>query len=165
MSACNSSDSGIFGLSGATIGGGDAGSFDRCEVPNEGCDCDDEGQVIECGSVQRRSEDYITCTMGTRQCVRGAWSVCQGDHIVEREAPPSRSLQQLAPMPQACVGNPCDPYCQNYTDGADGLNLDGGLAIVDGGVSIPVSFTDGPMNTCTGLTVTPGMDGYYSFRY
>jgi hypothetical protein len=54
-----------------------------CTTPQEGCPCDEENEVIECGIVARHSEDYTACSMGERICVDGKWGACEGDRIAE----------------------------------------------------------------------------------
>jgi hypothetical protein len=57
-----------------------------CQTPQEGCECDDENEVVECG-IPRKSEGYTSCTMGERVCSGGVWGPCEGETVVKLPDP------------------------------------------------------------------------------
>ena len=141
-------------------GNADAGDkpvpvVDPCATPNKGCACENADEVIECGQVERRSGDYVSCTMGKRTCDGSAWGECIGDRIATLSAPAGGQQAQALGNPSACPDNPCDPYCQRVIDDAVGLNLDGGPFINDGGLTIKASIPLAQASTCTSLAITP----------
>jgi hypothetical protein len=63
-------------------------SADRCATPNEGCPCDTPGEVVNCGKVLVKVDNYETCYEGSRICTNeAAWGPCVPDQSVVR---PSR---------------------------------------------------------------------------
>lgn len=57
-----------------------------CENHEQGCPCDDPGEVIDCGRVNRVVGDYVWCSTGMQTCdAFGTWGQCQGDALA---APP-----------------------------------------------------------------------------
>jgi hypothetical protein len=50
-----------------------------CATPNDGCPCIEPGLVVPCGKVVHQSADYVTCSMGHRQCIGAQWGTCIGD--------------------------------------------------------------------------------------
>jgi len=128
---------------------------DPCETPNKGCSCDTPNEVVDCGQVDRVSGDYISCSIGKRTCENGTWGECVGDRIATITVPTSGQQTQGLGTSQACVDNPCDPYCQRFTDDTNGLMLpDGGPFIVDAGLTLKPTIPL-PAGQCTGLTMTP----------
>ncbi len=108
---------------------------DPCASPQAGCACDDEGAVVDCGSVKEEYDDYVTCSMGQRTCEEGTWGACLGDRRTQIDAPqPGRSFTIAAlgsgsPCPAGF--DPCDPYCHQMIDtpgdsGAGGAFNDSG---------------------------------------
>src|SRR5205085_6254877 len=87
--------------------------------------CENPGEVVDCGHVERRSGSYVACSLGKRTCNGGSWGACVGDTIRELQTfrPPS-GLLSLGKV-SSCDDNPCDPYCLNYIDDPNGL--DGGV--------------------------------------
>ncbi|MDB4933821.1 MAG: Tryptophan synthase alpha chain [Labilithrix sp.] len=63
-------------------GDGETGYTPYCDTPNAGCACSTPGQIIECGKVKDVSSDYVSCSMGYRQCAGGHWSECTGETAV-----------------------------------------------------------------------------------
>ncbi len=53
-----------------------------CGTPNEGCECTTPGAIVECGKVQQVSGNYVSCSMGYRQCIGGRWGACAGSDVV-----------------------------------------------------------------------------------
>ena len=111
------------------------GGDKSCEAPNEGCDCDEVGTFAPCGDVTVRSGDYVSCSMGKRECTYDhVWGECVGEHVTTKYSPNSFNRLQATTGPSACVGNPCDPYCK--VTGNDGIGLTGlptGLCGAPGG--------------------------------
>lgn len=133
-------------------------STTACDTPQEGCPCEDEGELIECGHAVRRSKGYTECSMGERLCEDGRWGACEGAKIamVPDEAP-GVEAQGLGTS-KACVDNPCDPYCQVVVD--DGNNLDlsatpGLTADADGIRLNAVPASAMATDPCTGIKLAP----------
>jgi hypothetical protein len=94
----------------------------NCEAPNTGCPCDEIGERAPCGEIEVRSEDYVTCSMGMRECQYDrVWGECLGDHVTTQHNPQASKRTQAITGPVQCVGNPCDPYCNSTTDDGQGL--------------------------------------------
>jgi len=95
----------------------------ECQTAEAGCACDAIGQFAPCGDIATQSGDYVSCSMGTRECtVDGVWGECQGDHLTTKYAPRPTTHTQTAVGPAKCASNPCDPYCNSTED--DGQDLD-----------------------------------------
>lgn len=124
---------------------------DTCAVPNTGCECNQPGRTVECGKVESRDGDYVSCSMGKRVCDGARWGECIGSEISTKIAGGLRfkGLGQSS----ACFDNPCDPYCNNYIDDVDGgIGAEGGF-VSDGGLALG-TYT-GPtalQTTSTGLS-------------
>jgi hypothetical protein len=128
-----------------------------CVTPNQGCACENEGQVVDCGTVYRRSTDYVSCSMGKRTCNHGTWGACIGDRISTMNLSSAGSTLRTLGLggSTTCVSDPCDPFCLNYVDNP--LGVDGGHTIVlrDGGLSTVKGTRLPSQTTCTGLTASP----------
>jgi hypothetical protein len=125
------------------------------QQPDPGAACEEEGAETECGKVVEQFGDYITCSIGTRTCSDGHWGECVGTRITQKPAQtsePDLRLQALGST-QACPAgfDPCDPYCNSFTD-------------APGGFTAPPTFSNDasgltPLPTgvgaCTSLTLTP----------
>jgi hypothetical protein len=146
----NSSDPGTDG------GAGGSPSQLSCATPNDGCACDTEGEIVDCGQVERRSASYVACSLGKRKCTGGTWGVCVGDGV-------SKNIQTWTPSGRwlglgsltACVNNPCDPFCMNYIDDAKGLDGGSKLTAREGGLTLVEGTLQPGQSTCTGLAVAP----------
>jgi hypothetical protein len=114
---------------------------DRCATPQTGCDCE-EGDVADCGKVTATYGDYVTCSMGERQCMDGAWSECKTERQEQVETLPAESRLRFAALGTgaACPDgfDPCDPYCRQTVD-------------TPGNSGAGITFTD----TSTGLKLAP----------
>jgi len=160
----------------STDGGSEleAGPVNPCATPESGCPCDEPGEVIECGSIKRQSDDYTACSMGKRTCGAGTWGSCVGDAVAMVRSGPSGQLKRSIQPGQGagnpthtlglgvslpCTGNPCDPYCVNYIDTPGGVDAGPGLLSDDGGISLTADGVvtggsdAGPQ--CTGIEVVP----------
>jgi hypothetical protein len=128
-----------------------------CETPQEGCACETEGQIVDCGRVYRRSGSYVSCSTGKRTCKGGLWGDCLGDQIstmsLPRWAPSGRLLDLGSSGP--CADNPCDPYCVNYVDNATNLDAAAPLVVRDGGLSTVKGSRTLSQTSCTGLAASP----------
>ena len=100
-----------------------------CGTPNAGCDCSTPGEVVDCGSVEMKSGDYVACSIGKRTCLGGKWGECQGTSIVTKNiatavAGDLRGLtlggSTMCPPPPSTQSNPCDPYCNQFVDDPTG---------------------------------------------
>jgi hypothetical protein len=130
---------------------------DPCATPNEGCDCSEVGRVVECGTVQKRSGAQVWCSVGHRTCDSdGSWGKCEVEGTrVMPAAPPGQSEQALGSV-QACIDNPCDPFCQQITDDGSDLDLPPGFQeTVDGAITLTPG--QGSLNDtmCTGIELDP----------
>ncbi len=47
----------------------------ECATPDQGCPCDQPGEVVACHGPVLRDGNYTTCD-GLRACVKGAWGPC-----------------------------------------------------------------------------------------
>ncbi len=129
---------------------------DPCATPNKGCSCDTNDEVVDCGQVERRSGDYVTCTMGKRTCTEGTWGECIGDRIATLSSPSNGQKIQGLGTTAACTDNPCDPYCQRIVDDSNNLAIDAGAFALDAGLVLK-SNTPLPTTACTGLVMTPAV--------
>ncbi len=114
----------------------------KCDSPNEGCACPVPGELVDCGEVRERTDDYVTCMQGVRLCgADGLWGACAGDLVKRPIIEATSSVKTLAlGTPASCAAdNPCDPRCRQ---------------IVDTGVAIP-NLPEGLCSTATGIGVCP----------
>lgn len=149
-----------------------------CNTPQTGCACEEEGKVIECGAINDRLGDYVTCTLGSRSCGGGQWSECQSRAISQPVRTNDKRYLALGQV-SGCADNPCDPYCLNYVDDPGGLEDAGalgglggwmpgtGVGSGDGGLTLQPGSGGGGMNdgTCTGLKVMPATQDFVVTSY
>ena len=57
----------------------DQTAVDPCLTPAPGCPCDEEGVVLDCGTVSEHRGDYVICYPGTQTCSAGTWGECTAD--------------------------------------------------------------------------------------
>lgn len=132
-------------------------SINVCGTPQEGCACETEDQVIDCGSVARHSHGYTACSMGTRVCQGGKWGACEGDKIAMLpDAVPGVQAEGLGSS-KACIDNPCDPYCQVVVDDSKNLDVGNNPGLTAGmdGLALTGVPPDPSANSCTSIVVTP----------
>jgi hypothetical protein len=126
-----------------------------CATPQEGCACSDTGPV-DCGETVHRDKNVVYCAIGTRPCKGGTYGACEVAEVVAREIPPDGpgkySTLGLGSS-QACVDNPCDPYCNTFIDNGSGLDAGSPLAVVDGGLTLQAGVSPSP--SYNGLGITP----------
>jgi hypothetical protein len=129
-----------------------------CSSPADGCPCDSPGATVECGEVVRRSNDFVTCSMGHRTCQGGRWGACEGDRIAFQSNGPQTmgGVRPLGSPPAApCDDNPCNPNCNTFDQDA-GWEGGGNFVPADGG-GISLGPSDGG---CVGLQCqVVGCDG------
>ncbi|MEI9937107.1 MAG: PA14 domain-containing protein [Pseudomonadota bacterium] len=144
-----------------SLGLGDGGTtkpapiVGACDTPNQGCECETQGEVIDCGQVERVSGDYVSCSMGRRTCDDGKWGVCVGDGIATLHIPAGQRRTLGLGTGMTCPDNPCDPYCRVVVDSPTDLPLpDGGPFVTDGGLQVLPTVSNGS-GTCTSMVVKP----------
>ncbi len=152
----------LFGCSVADRPNGLSGGGDRpsplpgttCGTPSDGCACENDGEVVRCGEVVRRSGDYVACSEGKRLCLNKVWGACVGDSIATKTVPSSGLHALGLGTSQVCTQNPCDPYCSSITDNASDLDAGPGWSTSDAGLTL--TGTNPPqLAHCTGVTVSP----------
>ena len=53
-----------------------------CANHEQGCPCDEPGEVTDCGRIKRVAGDYVWCSTGVQTCDQyGAWGACVGDQV------------------------------------------------------------------------------------
>src|ERR1700690_3727758 len=124
-------------------------------APATGGPCGPEGAAAGCGDVVRRSGNYVSCSVGTKQCLGGQWGPCVGDAVSTKSVGSIGGGLRITGLgtPQACVNNPCDPSCNVVVD--NGLQLDAGAGFLaqDSGLTLITSLPPA-LQMCTGLAVT-----------
>jgi len=131
-----------------------------CDTPSQGCECDHQGEAIDCGQVERVSGDYVSCSMGRRTCDAGRWGACVGDGVATLHLPATQKRPLALGKGTTCPDNPCDPYCRVVLDTPDDLGLpDGGVFGSDGGLQVlpttSVGSGSGSAGSCTSMVVKP----------
>lgn len=124
---------------------------DPCAPPNQCCTCAAEGEVVRCGSVLRRSGNYVACSEGSRQCSSGTWGACVGDSVATKKVDTSSVHTDALGTSTTCeTTNPCDPYCHVFQDDANGLDAGAGLFTSDAGLTLYGTLPPA-LATCTGV--------------
>jgi hypothetical protein len=60
-----------------------ADNVDRCATPDEGCACSNPGEIIDCGKIVVKVNNYETCYEGSRICTEAAtWGPCAADQVI-----------------------------------------------------------------------------------
>jgi|GEM_PF-1076900 len=94
--------------------------------PRVGASCERPGESIACGEVVSRSDESVTCSLGSRLCEDDkTWGECVGERTRRVASGPSSALALNDASP---CENPCDPDCKRFLD--DGANLDADLPSV-----------------------------------
>ncbi len=102
-----------------------------CTVPNDGCPCSQPGEVLKCGHVVYKSENYVSCSIGLQTCqADGTWTACEGSQVVTLNSWQVRLLNQTQPA-AVSAANTCDPNLYEIpsllgTDASGVTSLDGG---------------------------------------
>jgi hypothetical protein len=147
-------------VNGGSLAGG-PGIPDPCATPNEGCACETEGAVADCGRVREQHDDYVTCSMGTRTCADGEWSACVGDRItVKSTGAGSPGLKtralgaaQVCPKDAGTEFDPCDPYCNVTPDTPGDFDAGDNFSNTDAGLTLIATAEAGV--ACTDLMIEP----------
>jgi hypothetical protein len=59
-----------------------------CQNHEEGCPCDNPGEVTDCGRIKRVEGNYVWCATGHQTCSEdGDWGQCKGDVDIGAAAP------------------------------------------------------------------------------
>ena len=77
--ACSSGDKGFVDgahMSGPTQPTPSAVPVDPCSVPQQGCPCDQPGEIAMCRGPLIKEGSYALCPTGYRSCVDGGWGSC-----------------------------------------------------------------------------------------
>jgi hypothetical protein len=135
-----------------------------CTVPNAGCACTQPGEIQKCGKVVYKSESYVSCSIGLRTCQsNGTWTDCQGAQVVTLNGWQAEGLRLLSqPQPAAVSANSvCDPNLfeiPSILGTQDAAIDDGGITVVDGGITLTHTGTGGVVVGCSdaAVAVTPG---------
>lgn len=134
-----------------------APTYDPCLQPNEGCECENEGETAECGSVKEQRGEYLICSKGLRLCDKGEWSACQAlseERVVDSIRAPMQGGFSLSALSAASnCNNLCDPQCKRLGDTPEGLIVNDDLFISSDGLTLPGSGSGG---SCDALVTTPG---------
>jgi hypothetical protein len=85
--------------------------------------------VRECGIELGTFQGQTNCARGTQICENGTWGACAADPSKGTTSVPARSAQvgsadhfgtqAIGGTSTKCIDNPCDPYCQIFTDVPD----------------------------------------------
>jgi hypothetical protein len=145
-----------------TLAGASGGCSSRaptaaaCGSPAEGCPCELPGVVIGCSETLDYvpGADVAHCRTGLRACTGGAWGACVGEARAFQSVPAALTKSTT---PSPCVGNPCDPTCQNFVDDARDVDAGGAVTTADGGglaiapQDASMVLSDGAVPGCQGL--------------
>jgi hypothetical protein len=78
------------------------------------------GETRECSATLAIHDGTLSCYQGTQSCETTGWGSCIGSSIVERPAPPDDPGARLRLLAygaaSACASNPCDPFCQGFSE-------------------------------------------------
>ena len=129
----------------------DPGAQCNDSVPQSGCPCTTPGALAECGAVHQVVDNSVLCSMGHTTCIAGRWGSCDGERIVTK----AMSDLKIANYGDAgACADPCNPNCRTTTDTPAGIPLPPGLDN-DAGGGITITPSPPPVNSCTGLTISP----------
>jgi hypothetical protein len=130
---------------------------DPCATPSEGCPCETNAELVECGRAVEKRGDYVTCSLGHRSCEAGTWGECVGERTTQSKvttaAPPGASYRILAlgAGAQCPPGfDPCDPFCHQFIDEPGDFPTDPGFDNSDDGLTLSQAVAVG----CDSLELT-----------
>ncbi len=109
-----------------------------CSSGQAGCPCATDGLKTECGIPLGKVGNEVSCEKGTSTCQSGKWGQCIANtgSSTQTYHAPARSAQGLGGG-STCAANPCDPYCEHWSDTPDpSLANDAGIVSTDAGLSI-----------------------------
>ena len=156
FAACSSGDNAPTGLAADATGHEPTGrvGVDHCATPQTGCACEDDGQAVSCGHTTQTFDDYVTCSMGKRTCIDGAWGECVGDRVVQVDTPSPQHgfvIQSLGSGAKCPAGfDACDPYCYQTVDAPGGIGAGSNFVDSSSGLKLAPSAA----TACTTLTLT-----------
>src|ERR1700729_4192754 len=116
--ACSQNNNPAIGGTGGTttIGGGGGGT---CGTPAPGCSCTTPGATAPCGSTISVSGNTVKCQKGTMECGRDdTWGQCWGTTVA---LPLGRISHFVLASDAGTCNDPCDPYCQVFSDTPGGV--------------------------------------------
>jgi hypothetical protein len=132
-----------------------------CLRDEPGCACKHEGAVIQCGVAAYDDggrKGAVKCAMGGEICNGGRWSTCQTNSN-DPALQSSEGLKLVTGVTTkaltnpgiSCTNNPCDPYCMQYPDNANGVNPgDAGVSTLGcGDASVLTVVTSGSPEAST----------------
>jgi hypothetical protein len=96
---------------------GPAASTGRPGLDTQPCQ---DGARRECGVTLERQGNVVSCYHGVQHCVDQAWTECAEGTTETIDVPESTDepgvRSQALGSPSPCVNNPCDPFCNDYTE-------------------------------------------------
>jgi hypothetical protein len=139
--SCSGANDAPPSIGGETQGGPEASVAPLdCTVPNAGCPCTQPGEIVKCGKVVYKSENYTSCSIGLQTCEPdGTWTGCEGSQVVTLNSWQLNDLRLMSqPAPVAASTNPCDPNLFEInsilaSDASGVTNTDGGVTLTYGG--------------------------------
>lgn len=100
--------------------GFESGGTGGTRTSGESCE---DGASQDCSITLGRHGNVLSCYHGTQVCVDGVWQACSNGSVKEQAAPSFLSEPGLMPLALSdaadCEDNPCDPYCQQFTEEPD----------------------------------------------
>ena len=132
-------------------------STDPCAAPNTGCSCDEPGKVVSCGEVVARSDDYVSCSMGSRTCdSKGKWSGCIGQQIITLNSWQVPGVNAQAQPAGMAAPTTCDPYLFKVSGNVTDYPAGGNIETVGGGVQLKkVTTAASGCPVGTTMSITP----------
>lgn len=100
-----------------------SGDGDFTNTTPGGAPCTD-GDFAACAIELGRHDGVIDCAQGTKTCVGGSWGTCQPNGSKKTVAAPPAKMgwsddigtQSVGGTSTTCVDDPCNPYCNTFTD-------------------------------------------------
>jgi len=121
-----------------------------CATPNQGCPCEADGEVVECGKVVEEHDDYVTCSIGHRSCDRGSWGACIGERTTQANvqgpaaAASGYRILALGAGAKCPPGfDACDPFCHQFVDEPGDFPTGPGFENEDDGLSLKQAVAAG----------------------
>jgi hypothetical protein len=132
-----------------------------CTSTDEGCPCTKPGATAACGEVLFKSDDYITCSIGTRTCGDDRkWGTCVGMQVITLNSWQANGLRPQGQPNGVPANNTCDPFLflinGDLTNGGAG-GPGTGLELTDAG-AVQLTKITGVSGGCTGMqtiTISP----------
>lgn len=140
-----------------------------CGTGRQGCPCEPEGSVANCGTVVARHGDYVACSEGHSTCQAGMWGACIGTTLVTKSLASatigSGGLHILSTTTQCPAdASPqcedlCDPNVYTVSAGGPGDVDATGIVAGEGGLTLAPTCQSfacqyGAPTDCPGGTTT-----------